>query len=356
MFGHRRRAGPLGAARRASVGRRRIVGSMGEPRASEEGLGLRFRGCSPEKGKRRYRVHACLDKRRCASLGCSNALAAFRLSTEQRRVLRHRNPREIDAREALPRPVASSMLLAAWSTWITMSERAAITDDVRRALAAEEGGRRWLRRAAALGVVAVLVGGGLVFRAKNRPPPPARYVTTTPSTGDVAEKVQATGAVQPVLQVNVGSQVNGRVAKVHVDFNSRREEGRPPRRDRSHPVRRAGHAGLRAGRRAEGEPRERRRPTPPPRRSPSSARSVSSSRTSRARASSTPRAGPVRGGEGAGLGGRGADRRDPGAARAVADQRRLDEDLLARRRRRRLAQRSIPARRSSRASRRPSSS
>lgn len=101
-----------------------------------------------------------------------------------------------------------------------MSERAAITDDVRRALAAEEGGRRWLRRGAALGVVAILVGGGLVVRAKNRPPPPARYVTATPTTGDVAEKVQATGAVQPLLQVNVGSQVNGRVAKVHADFNT----------------------------------------------------------------------------------------------------------------------------------------
>src|ERR1051325_4270161 len=101
-----------------------------------------------------------------------------------------------------------------------MSERAAITDDVRRALAAEEGGRRWLRRVAALGVVAVLVGGGLVYRAKNQPAPPARYVTASPSTGDVAEKVQATGAVQPILQVNVGSQVNGRIAKVYVDFNS----------------------------------------------------------------------------------------------------------------------------------------
>jgi HlyD family secretion protein len=101
-----------------------------------------------------------------------------------------------------------------------MSERAAITDDVRRALAAEEGGRRWLRRVAALGVVAALVGGGLVFRAKNRPAPPARYVTAAPSVGDLAEKVQATGAVQPVLQVNVGAQVNGRVATVKVDFNS----------------------------------------------------------------------------------------------------------------------------------------
>jgi HlyD family secretion protein len=101
-----------------------------------------------------------------------------------------------------------------------MSERAAITDDVRRALAAEEGGRRWLRRVAALGVVAALVGGGLVFRAKHRPAPPARYVTAQPSNGDVAEKVAATGAVQPVLQVNVGAQVSGRVASVHVDFNS----------------------------------------------------------------------------------------------------------------------------------------
>jgi HlyD family secretion protein len=100
------------------------------------------------------------------------------------------------------------------------SPRAAIEQDVKKALAAEEGGGRWLRRIALLGVVTVLVGGGLAYRAKNRPAPPARYTTATPSTGDVAEKVQATGAVQPVLQVNVGSQVNGRVAKVFVDFNS----------------------------------------------------------------------------------------------------------------------------------------
>lgn len=99
-------------------------------------------------------------------------------------------------------------------------ERALITDDVRRALAAEEGGRRWLRRVGALGVVAALVAGGLAYRAKHRPAAPARYVTASPTTGDVAEKVQATGAVQPVLQVNVGAQVNGRVAIVRVDYNS----------------------------------------------------------------------------------------------------------------------------------------
>lgn len=101
-----------------------------------------------------------------------------------------------------------------------MTQRAEITQDVRRALAAEEGGRRWLRRAVALGLVATVVGGGIAYRAKNRAVPPARYVSATPSTGDVAEKVQATGTVQPLLQVNVGSQVNGRIASVSVDFNS----------------------------------------------------------------------------------------------------------------------------------------
>ena len=101
-----------------------------------------------------------------------------------------------------------------------MTERAAITYDVRRALGAAEGGRRWLRACCARRRRRSSSAAACVFRAKNRPPPPARYVTTTPSTGDVAEKVQATGAVQPLLQVNVGSQVNGRVAKVYVDFNS----------------------------------------------------------------------------------------------------------------------------------------
>jgi len=96
----------------------------------------------------------------------------------------------------------------------------AATEELRRALAAEEGGRRWLRRAIAVGVVAVAVGGGLVYRAKHRPPPPAKYVSSEVAVGDVIEKVQATGTVQPVLQVNIGAQVSGRVARVLVDFNS----------------------------------------------------------------------------------------------------------------------------------------
>lgn len=93
-------------------------------------------------------------------------------------------------------------------------------DDLRKALASAEGGRLWLRRLVLFGVVAAVVAIGFGWRATHRPPPPARYVTATVGIGDVIETVQATGAVQPVLQVNVGAQVNGRVTEVNVDFNS----------------------------------------------------------------------------------------------------------------------------------------
>jgi HlyD family secretion protein len=101
-----------------------------------------------------------------------------------------------------------------------MSETTAVTNELKKALAAEEGGRRWLRRLAILATLAAVIGAGVVWRAKHRPPPPPKYVTAPVSSGDVTEKVQATGTVQPVLQINVGAQVNGRVTRVLVDFNS----------------------------------------------------------------------------------------------------------------------------------------
>src|SRR5271170_2039564 len=102
----------------------------------------------------------------------------------------------------------------------SMNDTTATTEELRRALASEEGGRRWLRRLAIAGGIVVVVGAGAAWRAKHRPAPPPKYVTKTIEVGDVVEKVQATGAVQPLLQVNVGAQVNGRVTKVFVDFNS----------------------------------------------------------------------------------------------------------------------------------------
>lgn len=93
-------------------------------------------------------------------------------------------------------------------------------EELRAALAREEGGRRWLRRGVLLGAVALLVGAAVVVRARNKPPAASKYMTQALTTGEVVEKVTATGTVQPLLQVSVGAQANGRVTKVLVDFNS----------------------------------------------------------------------------------------------------------------------------------------
>ncbi len=101
-----------------------------------------------------------------------------------------------------------------------MTDTAAVTDDLKKALAAEEGAGRWVRRGTLLGAVVLLVVGAVVGTATHRPPPAARYITASVSVGDVTERVQATGTVQPLLQITVGAQVNGRVTQVLVDFNS----------------------------------------------------------------------------------------------------------------------------------------
>lgn len=49
--------------------------------------------------------------------------------------------------------------------------------------------------------------------------------TTTVATGDLFESVTATGTLESVTQVDVGTQVTGRVTKLFVDFNSQVKKG-----------------------------------------------------------------------------------------------------------------------------------
>ncbi|HEU5397998.1 MAG TPA: efflux RND transporter periplasmic adaptor subunit [Gammaproteobacteria bacterium] len=53
----------------------------------------------------------------------------------------------------------------------------------------------------------------------------ASYATAPTRYGDVTQTVSANGTLNPVVEVNVGSQVSGTVQKLYVDFNSRVRKG-----------------------------------------------------------------------------------------------------------------------------------
>src|SRR5205085_12160574 len=53
----------------------------------------------------------------------------------------------------------------------------------------------------------------------------ATYQTATVTRGPITQAVTATGTLNPVLNVQVGSQVSGNIAKLFADFNSEVKAG-----------------------------------------------------------------------------------------------------------------------------------
>jgi HlyD family secretion protein len=71
-------------------------------------------------------------------------------------------------------------------------------------------------------VVASLVGGGVWYvRQQAAQDPEVRYKLTTLETGSVTQTVSANGTLNPLVLVNVGTQVSGTVRKLYVDFNDK---------------------------------------------------------------------------------------------------------------------------------------
>ncbi len=68
-----------------------------------------------------------------------------------------------------------------------------------------------------LALVAI-VGLSAYVRSGNETEP--RYFTAHVGRGDIMDEVQATGVINPVVTVQVGSRVSGTVARLNVDFNS----------------------------------------------------------------------------------------------------------------------------------------
>jgi len=91
--------------------------------------------------------------------------------------------------------------------------------------------QEWLRRLVSLGqrrpvVLAGVVGlVALLAATQLRHDNKSLYLTAAVQRGDIRDAVDATGTVNAVTTVQVGSQVSGRIAKLNADFNSRVHRG-----------------------------------------------------------------------------------------------------------------------------------
>ena len=70
----------------------------------------------------------------------------------------------------------------------------------------------------------LILGIGLVM-ASCSSKPKTEYETTTVEKGNISTTVTATGTIEPVTSVEVGTQVSGIVAKIYVDYNSEVKAG-----------------------------------------------------------------------------------------------------------------------------------
>src|ERR1700676_2387276 len=78
---------------------------------------------------------------------------------------------------------------------------------------------KWLILAGVLAVVGIFAAFG--FNSKSQD----QNFTAKVERGDIHDVVEATGTINAVITVQVGSQVSGTIAKLNVDFNSRVHKG-----------------------------------------------------------------------------------------------------------------------------------
>ena len=77
-------------------------------------------------------------------------------------------------------------------------------------------------------IVLVAVAGAVLvvyFRGRASKTPQLTYETATVQRNDISSSVTATGTIEPVTEVEVGTQVSGIIDKIYVDYNSVVKEG-----------------------------------------------------------------------------------------------------------------------------------
>lgn len=82
----------------------------------------------------------------------------------------------------------------------------------------------WRKKWWILIIVAIVIGARLIFGGTTKADR-AEYSTVEIIRGDMRQIVSATGEIQPVNTVNVGSQVSGTINNIFVDYNSTVKKG-----------------------------------------------------------------------------------------------------------------------------------
>jgi HlyD family secretion protein len=77
----------------------------------------------------------------------------------------------------------------------------------------------------AVAVLAAAAVAVAVVKRKDDTVPPSQYRSTVVDRGAINQTVTATGTINPVALINVGSQVSGTVAELNADFNDRVKKG-----------------------------------------------------------------------------------------------------------------------------------
>jgi len=74
-------------------------------------------------------------------------------------------------------------------------------------------------------VLAAIAAGAVLLKPKDNAVPPSKYRSSVVDRGAINQTVTATGTINPVALINVGSQVSGTVAELYADFNDRVKKG-----------------------------------------------------------------------------------------------------------------------------------
>lgn len=77
----------------------------------------------------------------------------------------------------------------------------------------------------AAAILVAVAAAAVMLKPKDDVVPPSKFRSSVVDRGAINQTVTATGTINPVALINVGSQVSGTVAELHADFNDRVKKG-----------------------------------------------------------------------------------------------------------------------------------